>query len=244
MMHTHKEVNSIPVQKSINLFSGHSDTAGEYNRELLKLVYLTWTSEEHDRYIWEDLYDRPWNEIIGRIYLLKANQTTGHMYLMRDNQSTAGSRYQDALADFEQALSLLVKEDVDKSYYVCAVADKALTQCFLGHYHAALATIDQALAASHNADEYYHDGMLNNRGAILVLTGAYSEALNALHAQLDRNPQDSYLRFTLATCLLHMEHYSEATAAYEQVIAEDGHLEHNAGLIAARQGRQPNWANL
>ena len=56
--------------------------------------------------------------------------------------------------------------------------------------------------------------------------------------------QDSYLRFTLATCLLHMERYSEAIAAYEQVIAKEGRLENDAGLIAARQGRQPDWASL
>jgi tetratricopeptide (TPR) repeat protein len=244
MIYMHKEVNSISVQTGINPFAGHPDTIGEYNIEVLKLVYLTWTSEERDKYIWEDLYDRPWNEIIGRMYLLKANQNAGRMYLIRDNQSVKDSRYQDALADFEQALSLLVKEDVDKSYYACALADKALTQCFLGQYDTALATINQALTASHNFDEYYHNDMLNNRGAILVLTGAYSEALNALYAQLSRNPQDSYLRFTLATCLLHMERYSEAITAYEQVIAEDGHLEQNAGLIAACQGRQPDWANL
>jgi tetratricopeptide (TPR) repeat protein len=89
--------------------------------------------------------------------------------------------------------------------------------------------------------------MLNNRAAILVLTGAYSEALDALHAQLERNPEDyslHNLQFTLATCLLHLERYPEAVAAYEQVIAQRGHLPSNEGLIAARQGRQPDWSKL
>ncbi len=212
---------------------------------MLKLVYLTWISEERDKYIWEDLYDHPWDEIIGRMYLLKANQSTRRIYhLIRDNEEVEGSRYQDALADFEQAVLLLAKEGVDKSYYVRALSDKALTQCFLGQYDAALATIDQALAVSHKSADYYRDDMLNNRGAILVLTGAYSEALNALHAQLEQNPQDCYLQFTLATCLLHMERYPEAIAAYEQVIAKEGRLENNAGFIAAHQGQQPDWANL
>ena len=207
---------------------------------MLKLVYLTWLSEERDKYIWEDLYNHPWDEIIGRMYLLKANASTRRVfYLIRSNEEVKGCHYQDALADFEQALLLLAKDGVRNSYYVCALSDKALTQCFLGHYEAALATINQALTMSHNDDD-----ILNNRGAILVLAGAYSEALDVLHVQLEKNPQDSYLRFTLATCLLHMERYSEAVAAYEQVIAKEGRLENDAGLIAARQGRQPDWANL
>jgi len=41
-----------------------------------------------------------------------------------------------------------------------------------------------------------------------------------------------------------MERYSEAVAAYEQVITQDGRLYNDAGLIAARQGQQPDWANL
>ena len=86
--------------------------------------------------------------------------------------------------------------------------------------------------------------MLNNRGAILVLVGAFEEALNTLHTQLEQNPRHSWLRFTLATCLLHLERYQEAVVAYEQVIAEDGHLQNDAGLVAARQGQQPDWTNL
>jgi len=175
------------------------------------------------------------------MYLLKANQNAGCMY---PNERVEDDRYQDALADFEQALLLLAEDDVRGSYYVRALADKALTQCFLGQYDAALTTLDQALAVTDKSDKYYHGIMLNNRGAMLVLTGAYSEALDTLHAQLECHPKDSDLRFTLATCLLHMERYPEAVVAYEQVIAQDGHLDKDAGLIAARQGQQPDWANL
>jgi tetratricopeptide (TPR) repeat protein len=207
---------------------------------MLKLVYFTWLSEERDKYIWEDLYDSSWDEIIGRMYLLKANASTRRVFcLISSHEEVENGNYQEALADFEQALLLFAKDDVISSYYVNAMSDKALTQCFLRHYEAALETINQTLAMSPNNDD-----ILDNRGAILVLAGAYSEALDVIHAQLEKNPQDSYLRFTLATCLLHMERYSEAIAAYEQVIAKEGRLENDAGLIAARQGRQPDWASL
>ncbi len=190
-------------------------------------------SGERDKYIWEDMYCRSWDEIIGRMYLLKANARFENEY------------YEDALEDFEQALSLFAKDGVNKEYYFRAMADKALVQCFLEEYDTALATFDQTLTLSHRSNKFYHNTMLNNRGAILVLTGAYSEARDALHEQLERNPDDSSeLRFTLATCLLHMERYPEAIAAYEQVIAQRCFLERDEGLIAARQGRQPDWTNL
>ena len=118
---------------------------------------------------------------------------------------------------------------------------RKLSDCLIAQYNVALATLDQALAVS---DESDRDDMLNNRGAILVLVGAFEEALNTLHTQLEQNPRHSWLRFTLATCLLHLECYHEAVIAYEQVIAEDGRLQKDAGLIAARQGQQPDWANL
>ena len=136
--------------------------------EILQLVYLQWISHEREKYIWEDLYAHPWDEIIGRVYLLKAHQSIECRY------------YQDALTDFEQALSLLAKGSVRRGYYARALADKALVQCFLAQYDTALATLDQALAVANESDR---DAMLSNRGAILVLVGAFSEALNTLHTQ-------------------------------------------------------------
>src|SRR5215471_16308438 len=127
-----------------------------------------------------------------------------------------------------------------RDYYVRALNDKALAQCFLGQYEAALATIDQALAVENRS---YQDEILANRGAILVLLGAYSEALETLSAQLKKKPWNSaYLRFTQATCLLHLERYKEAIAAYEEVIAEDLYLG-DEGLEAARLNQQPDWDN-
>jgi tetratricopeptide (TPR) repeat protein len=201
----------------------------EKNVALLQLVCLEWLSLERDKYISEDFYERPWEEIIGRVHLLKAHDTVEN------------KQYVVALADFEQALTLLAKKGVRQDYSVCALADKAVVQCFLAQYEAALVTMDQALAVAEPSDR---DMMLRNRSAILVLTGAYSEALNALDAQLRMHPHDSDLRFTQATCLLHLERYHEAVVAYEQVIAEDRFLRDDAGLIAARQGKQPDWAHL
>ena len=37
----------------------------------LQLVFLETLSEERDKYVWEDRDSRPWDEIIGRMYLLK-----------------------------------------------------------------------------------------------------------------------------------------------------------------------------
>ena len=196
--------------------------------EELQLVFMYTHSVEREKYIWEDLYSHAWDEIIGRMYLLKANA------------AFEGEHYVDALADFEQALVLLAKDGVARDYYARALADKALVQCFLARYEAALATMDQALPV---VEQFYRDSMLNNRGAILVLVGAFADALNVLSPQLDKDPKNSWLRFTWATCLLHLERYQEAVVAYEQAIAEHPRLPRE-GLEAARLGQQPDWASL
>ena len=197
--------------------------------DTLQLVYLEWISEEREKHIWEDLYIRSWDEIIGRMYLLKANDVMG------------SSRYKAALPEFKRALALLAKQGASQWYYVRALNDTALVQCFLGRYKAALATIDQAIAVK---VDFVQDAVLANRGAILVLLGKYTEALEMLSAQLKKKPQNShYIRFTQATCLLHLERYEEAIAAYEEAIAGDRRLSHE-GLEAARLGQQPDWDNL
>jgi tetratricopeptide (TPR) repeat protein len=116
--------------------------------------------------------------------------------------------------------------------------------CFLEQYATALSTIDQALGI---ADHYYRPFIANNRCSILVLNDAFSEALDALDTRLAHSSQydHSDLLFTRATCLLHMERYDEAIAAYEQAIAEDWGLRNNdEGLNAARLHRQPDWDKL
>jgi tetratricopeptide (TPR) repeat protein len=198
--------------------------------ETLKLVRLDWLSQERDKHVWEDRSFSSWDETIGRIYLLKA-----HEIIEEDH------RYADALTDFEQALLLLAKDGVTKEYYYHALADKALVQCFLAQYEAALSTIDQALALAKPHDR---DPMLDNRCAILVLAGTFSDAYDLLQARLHESPQNTDLRFTLATCLLHLERYNDAVVAYEQVLAEDSYLDDERGLRAARLGQQPDWATL
>lgn len=196
--------------------------------ETLKLVCLQWLSQERAKYVWQDFYCSSWDEIIGRVYLLKAHQAIEESHL-----------YAEALADFEQALLLLAKDGVERRYYCHALADTALVQCFLGQYAAALAPIDQALALAGPRDR---DPLLDNRCAILVLTGAFAEALALLQARLEQSPQESDLRFTLATCLLHLERYDEAVAAYEQ--ARDSSSYDERGLQAARRRQQPDWIKL
>src|SRR5713226_9757909 len=116
--------------------------------ETLKLVRFEWLSRERDKHIWEDL-GHPWDEIIGRMYLLKAHD------------AIEDRRYADALVDFEQALVLLANEGVKRSYYCCALADKALVLCFLAQYEAALSALDQALAI---ASQFDRDSILDIRG--------------------------------------------------------------------------------
>jgi tetratricopeptide (TPR) repeat protein len=199
--------------------------------EKFKLVYVdvTWLSRERDKYVWEDRYMRPWDEIIGRIYLLKAHD------------EIEDRNYATALEDFEQALILFSKDKVRQDYYYHALADKSLVQSFLAQYEAALSTLDQACTTP---DESDRTTMLSNRGAMLVLAGKFSDALNVIQAQLAQDMQDSNLRFTLATCLLHMERYNEAVVAYEQAIADARYVHDDRGLMAARQRRQPDWVDL
>jgi len=194
-----------------------------------QLVRLMWLAEEREKHIWEDLYSSSWDEIIGRMYLLKAY----------DTMSNAG--YKASLADFKRALALLAKDEVCQDYYARALNDKALVLCFLGKTKVALEAIDQALAISDQSDRTL---ILANRGAILVLAGAYEEALQTLTAQLTEDPEDQDLHFTQATCLLHMERYEEAITAYEKASAKKGHYRADEGLRAARLGKQPDWDAL
>lgn len=78
---------------------------------------------------------------------------------------------------------------------------------------------------------------------MLVLAGAFTDALKVLEEQLEKSPNDEYRRFTLATCLLHLERYQEARANYEQALAIAQHMS-NVGLHVALQQRQPDWDNL
>ncbi len=114
----------------------------------------------------------------------------------------------------------LAKDGVRREYYSLALADKAVVQCFLGKYDEALLAIDEALVQpelySHNPDL-----IMDNRCSILVLAGAFEDALKLLQVWLDQHPKDDDLRFSMATCLLHMERYDEAAAAYEQAMAKD-----------------------
>ncbi len=116
-----------------------------------------------------------------------------------------------------------------------------MAQCFLRQYEVALTTIDQALAI---VEPHDRNPMMNNRCAILVLTGAVSDAEDLLQARLDQPPKNSNLRFILATCLLHLERYDDAVVEYEQVIAEDRYLRDERGLSAARRRQQPDWFTL
>lgn len=198
--------------------------------ETVKLVRLSWFSEERDKHVYEDFYYASWDEVIGRVYLLKAHEAIEKKH-----------PYVDILIDFEQAILLLAKDGVKGEYLCRALADKSNVQCFLGQYDQALATLDQALAI---AEPYDHDTMMDNRCALLVLTGAFESALALLQARRGRYPEDDYLGFTLAICLLHLERYDEAVAAYEQAMAKDSHMDDDRGLKAARRHQQPDWANL
>jgi tetratricopeptide (TPR) repeat protein len=191
--------------------------------EILKLVYIQWLSCERDKYVWEDLYNSSWDEIMGRIYLLKAHDEIEH------------TQYAAALADFEQALLLLAKDTIRNHYVIHALADKATVQCILGQYQAALATFNQAVSLTPQPDEWLLQ--------MLVLAGTFTDALKVLEERLAQSPHDEYQRFTLAICLLHLERYQEAITNYEQALAGNRQLD-NVGLRAALQQRQPDWNKL
>lgn len=200
--------------------------------ETFKLVRLNWVSYEREKHVYEDFNYASWDEIIGRVYLLKAHEAI-------EKQKP----YADILVDFEQALLLLTKDGVSRKYYSRALADKAIVQCFLGRYDVALMTIDAALVQPKSYG-YDPDWIMDNRCAIFVLTGAFEGALKQLQARLDLHPESNDLRFTMATCLLHMERYDEAVTAYEQAMAKDKNWYDDTGLKAARRGQQPDWTSL
>ena len=203
--------------------------------EMLQLVYLDWISIERDKYVWEDLYARSWDEIIGRMYLLKAHSIIEQTYPERQR-----SYYKEALTAFKQALTLFAKNKESEDYYYRALADKAVVQCYLGRYDSVLADIDEA---SSKLGAFYQSILTNNRAAALVLTGAFAQALTLLEQELREQPEDTYLQLTRATCLLHQKRYDDACAAYEQ-LEKHSNLPDKRGLLAARQHRQPDWNEL
>ena len=71
----------------------------------------------------------------------------------------------------------------------------------------------------------------------------FGEFARALGLALEKDPKDEWLRFTWATCLLHLERYQEAVAAYEEAMAKNSSWPRQ-GLEAARLGQQPDWAGL
>jgi tetratricopeptide (TPR) repeat protein len=203
--------------------------------EMLHLVCVNWISKERDKYVWEDLYARSWDEIIGRMYLLKA-----HSILEQTHYKPQSVDYKEALTAFNQALTLFAKNAKSEEYYYRALADKAVVQCYLGLYESALPEIDEAL---NKLNDFYQSSLKSNQAAVLVLTGAFTQALIVLEEELREHPEDTYLQFTRATCLLHLERYDEACAAYEQ--AEKAHyLPDKRGLVAACQHRQPDWNKM
>ncbi|GAC1365557.1 MAG: hypothetical protein NVS2B12_19920 [Ktedonobacteraceae bacterium] len=209
--------------------------------ESLKLVCLDWVSQEREKYVYEDFNSASWDEIIGRVYLLKAHEAIEKLEDQEDSEERAP--YENILVDFEQALLLLAKGGVRDSYYAYALTDKAIIECFSGKYDQALLTVDEALKHVTPYDPV-RDCMMDNRCAILVLTGAFEEALKLLQARSNQHPEYGWLRFTMATCLLHMGRYDEAIAAYEQAMAKDKDWYDDAGLKAARLGQQPDWNEL
>jgi tetratricopeptide (TPR) repeat protein len=199
----------------------------DMSANMYKLVSLDWISEERHKYIWEDFYSRSWDEVIGRIYILKAHCAVGD------------DDYRQALEAFKQALKLLARPAVTRDYYYRALADTAIVHCYLDQASVALPMMDEALA---NIGKLYGGSLEANRAAILILTGAFSEALALLEQQLEENSDlDDYADLYLmkATCLLHMERYDEACIEYERIATTS--YSSSEGLEAARQRRQPDW---
>lgn len=123
--------------------------------ETLQLVCLHWISIERDKYVWEDLYVHSQDEIIGRIYLLKA-----HSIIEQTHPEQQRSYYKEALTAFEPALTLFAKNKVSEDYYYRALADKAVVQCYLGQYDSVLADIDESLS---KLGTFYQSILTNNR---------------------------------------------------------------------------------
>lgn len=174
------------------------------------------------------MYCKPWDEIIGRVYLLKA-------HCEREK-----AEYAKALPAFEQALALLAGHG-DQEYYYRALADKALVQCMLDQSAPALAMLDEASA--NLSGDFFASPLKVMRAAALILTGAFAEALAFLDEELGASADDDDLTMSRATCLLHMGRYDEALAAYIW-LEKNSYLPDTDGLEAARQRRQPDWESL
>jgi tetratricopeptide (TPR) repeat protein len=162
-------------------------------------------------------------------------------WLKEGNDLYKTNRYQEALAAYEQAISLdpdyaaayngkgdvlywLKRYEVALAAYEQAIhfnpnlasaykgRGKALSA--LNRYENALAAIEQAIHLNPNDSDTY-----NFKGSTLTDLGRYEEALNAFNQAICLDSEDTLAYYCKGLALAKLHRYEEAVASYEQVIS-------------------------
>ena len=116
-------------------------------------------------------------------------------------------RYEEALAVYEQAISLAPQDA--RNWY-----SKGVALGRLGRYEEALAAYEQAISlAPHDADNW------RGKGASLWYLGRYEEALAAYEQAIRLAPQDASSWLGKGLSLERLDRYEEAVTAYDEALA-------------------------
>lgn len=139
----------------------------------------------------------------------QAQGKTKEQWLMAGNAAYDAQRFEEALQNYEQALSL-------DANYVAAYIGKGLALRSLMRFEEALLAYARATHIDPSDPVAY-----NNKSRVLILLEWYSEALRAAEQAIELNPNYALAYYNKGYALGEMKRYEEELAAYERVIQLD-----------------------
>ncbi len=156
---------------------------------------------------------KAYNFVKTRAYLDEKIRTSGEqkalLYFERGNLNSALECYEEALADYDEAIRLEPRG-------AGAHINRGNTLCDLGRHEKALAAYNKAIALDpENADAY------NNRGNVLRDLDCHKKALEDYDTAIALDPEYAEAHYNRGCVLRDLGRHKEALKAYDMAIALD-----------------------
>ena len=155
-------------------------------------------------------------------------QLTPWDHIRRGNRHYDAGKYEDAIAEYTQAIALDPK-------YAAAYNNRGAANNNLGKYAEAIADYDQAIALDPKYAVAY-----NNRGAAYDDLGKYAEAIADYTQAIALDPKDAAAYNNRGNAYADLGKYAEAIADYTQAIAldpKDAVTYYNRGIAYRNLGK-------